>query len=58
MAELLALRARAGVGPPSTAHSEALLTSDASENGTERITLTRQELDSLIDEALRNRSRR
>ena len=57
VAELLALRAKAGVGPPSTAHSEMPITSDANE--TERITLTRHELDSLIDEALRNnRSRR
>jgi L-fuculose-phosphate aldolase len=50
--ELLALRARAGIGPPATAHSEMPVTSDANE--TERITLTRQELDALIDEALRN----
>jgi ribulose-5-phosphate 4-epimerase/fuculose-1-phosphate aldolase len=56
VAELLALRARAGIGPPATSHSEAPVTSDANE--TERITLTRQELDALIDEALRsNRSR-
>ncbi len=57
VAELLALRARAGIGPPATAHSEPPVTSDANE--TERVTLTRQELDALIDEALRNnRSRR
>ena len=57
VAELLALRARAGIGPPSTAHSEPPITSDANE--TERVTLTRQELDALIDQALRNdRSRR
>ena len=55
--ELLELRARTGVGPPATAHSEIPITCDANE--TERITLTRQELDALIDEALRNhRSRR
>ena len=52
VAELMALRARAGIGPPSTAHAEPPITSDA--NPTERITLTRQELDALIDEALRN----
>jgi len=52
VAQLLALRARAGVGPPATAHAEPLVISDANE--TERITLTRQELDALIDDALRN----
>ncbi len=52
VSQLLALRARAGIGPPVTAHAEALVTSDANE--TERITLTRQELDALIDDALRN----
>jgi len=57
VADLLALRARAGIGPPASAHREPPVTSDANE--TERITLTRQELDALIDEALRNdRSRR
>lgn len=52
VAQLLALRAQAGIGPPATAHSELPVTSDGNE--TERITLTRQELDVLIDEALRN----
>jgi L-fuculose-phosphate aldolase len=52
VAELLALRAKAGIGPPATAPCEPPITSDANE--TERITLTRQELDALIDEALRN----
>jgi len=56
VAEILALRARAGVGPPSTANSQPIVTCDA--NDTERITLTRQELDALIDEALRNQRSR
>jgi L-fuculose-phosphate aldolase len=56
-AELLARRARAGVGPPATGNSQPLITSDSNE--TERVALTRQELDALIDDALRkDRSRR
>ena len=53
--ELLALRARAGIGPRDTTRSMAPVTSDTNE--TESITLTRQELDALIDEALRSRMR-
>ena len=56
-AELLARRARSGFCPPATANSHPMITSDSNE--TERVTLTRQELDALIDEALRkDRSRR
>ena len=56
-AELLARRARSGVGPPATGNPQPLITSDSNE--TERVTLTRQELDVLIDEAIRkDRSRR
>jgi len=56
-AELLARRARAGTGPPPTATPVPLITSDPSEP--ERVTLTRQELDALIDDAIsKDRARR
>ena len=56
-AELLARRARAGIGPPVTGNPQPLVTSESNE--TERVTLTRLELDTLIDEALRkDRARR
>jgi L-fuculose-phosphate aldolase len=56
-AELLDRRARSGVCPPPTGNAHPLITSDSNE--AERVALTRQELDALIDEALRkDRSRR
>jgi L-fuculose-phosphate aldolase len=59
VAKLMAARSRYHVSPPPGGGAELPETCDAGENTTEEITLTRSELDALVDEAVRkDRSRR
>lgn len=59
VAKLMAARARYFVAPPPGGGSELPITSDGNDTSSERVTLTRNELDALIDEAVRkDRSRR
>jgi len=59
VAKLMAARFRYNVTPPPGGGAELPETSDMGENTTEEITLTRSELDALVDEAVRkDRSRR
>ena len=59
VAKLMAARARYQVTPPPGGGAELPETSDTGESTTEEITLTRSELDALVDEAVRkDRARR
>lgn len=59
VAKLMAARSRYNVTPPPGGGAELPETCDAGENATDEITLTRSELDALVDEAVRkDRSRR
>lgn len=59
VAKLMAARSRYNVSPPPGGGAELPETCDTGENTTEEITLTRSELDALVDEAVRkDRSRR
>ena len=59
VAKLMAARARYQVTPPPGGGAELPETSDPGESTTEEITLTRSELDALVDEAVRkDRARR
>jgi len=59
VAKLMAARARYGVTPPPGGGAELPVTSDAEDDGADEITLKRDELDALIEEAVRkDRARR
>lgn len=59
VAKLMAARARYGVQPPPGGGAELPITSDKEENVTDEITLKRDELDALIEDAVRkDRARR
>ena len=59
VAKLMAARARYHVTPPPGGGAELPETCDTGESDTDEVTLTRVELDALIDEAVRkDRSRR
>ncbi len=59
VARLMAARPRYSVAPPPGGGAELPVTSDSSETAADHVTLTRAELDALIDEAVRkDRSRR
>jgi L-fuculose-phosphate aldolase len=59
VAKLMAARARYGVQPPPGGGAELPVTSDEEENVTDEITLKREELDALIEDAVRkDRARR
>jgi hypothetical protein len=59
VAKLMAARARYHVTPPPGGGAELPETSDGRESPTEEVTLTRSELDTLVDEAVRkDRARR
>ena len=59
VAKLMAARARYHVTPPPGGGAELPETCDARESPTEEVTLTRSELDALVDEAVRkDRARR
>ncbi|HVO57130.1 MAG TPA: class II aldolase/adducin family protein [Dongiaceae bacterium] len=59
VAKLMSARSRYGVQPPPGGGAELPLTSDEDENVTDEITLRRDELDALIDDAVRkDRARR
>src|ERR1700674_1866423 len=59
VAKLMAARSRYFVSPPPGGGAELPLTCDAGENAGDHVTLTRDELDALIDEAVRkDRARR
>jgi hypothetical protein len=53
--KLPAARARYGITTAAPATSSCPVTSDNAVNGSERISITRQELDGLIEEAVRNK---
>jgi L-fuculose-phosphate aldolase len=59
VAKLMAARARYSVAAPPGGGAELPVTSDSGENSADHVTLTRNELDALIDEAVRkDRARR
>ena len=59
VAKLMAARPRYFVSPPPGGGAELPMTNDSSESGEDQVTLSRSELDALIDEAVRkDRSRR
>jgi L-fuculose-phosphate aldolase len=59
VAKLMAARSRYFVSPPPGGGAELPVTSDSGENASDHVTLTRSELDALIDEAVRkDRTRR
>lgn len=59
VAKLMAARARYGVTPPPGGGAELPVTSDSEDGGADEITLKRDELDALIEEAVRkDRARR
>ena len=59
VAKLMAARVRYGVTPPPGGAAELPLTSDAEDDGADEVTLKRDELDALIEEAVRkDRARR
>jgi hypothetical protein len=59
VAKLMAARPRYFVSPPPGGGAELPITSDGGENTDDDVTLTRSELDALIDEAVRkDRNRR
>ena len=59
VAKLMAARSRYFVSPPPGGGAELPVTSDSGENARDHVTLTRSELDALIDEAVRkDRTRR
>ena len=58
VAKLMAARPRYFVSPPPGGGAELPITNEGSESADDRVTLTRDELDALIDEAVRKRSRR
>jgi L-fuculose-phosphate aldolase len=59
VAKLMAARSRYFVSPPPGGGAELPVTRDTSEIAGDRVTLTRNELDALIDEAVRkDRTRR
>ena len=59
VAKLMAARPRYFVSPPPGGGAELPITNDAGESADDEVTLTRSELDALIDEAVRkDRSRR
>jgi L-fuculose-phosphate aldolase len=59
VAKLMAARARYHVSPPPGGGAELPETCDGGENETDEVTLTRSELDALVDEAVRkDRARR
>ena len=59
VAKLMAARARYFVNPPPGGGAELPETCDNGENTTDEVTLTRSELDALVDEAVRkDRARR
>jgi L-fuculose-phosphate aldolase len=59
VAKLMAARSRYFVSPPPGGGADLPVTSDSGENASDHVTLTRNELDALIDEAVRkDRTRR
>jgi len=59
VAKLMAARPRYFVTPPPGGGAELPLTNEGAESGEDQVTLTRSELDALVDEAIRkDRSRR
>jgi len=59
VAKLMAARPRYFVCPPPGGGAELPMTNEGGESGEDRVTLTRSELDALIDDAVRkDRSRR